>query len=453
MKFGGTSVADAERIRAACEIVRARLARHPVVVVSALAGTTDRLEAAFGAAAQGEREGLEPHLDEIERRHRWALAGAVLDAAARHHLGVTVDRLFEELRGRLRSVRVLAEGTPRARDAVLAYGERLSARIVAGAFRAWGLPAVFVDPARVVITDDRFGHATADLAAVRERCGQELVPRLAAGELPVLGGFVGASPSGETTTLGRGGSDTTAALLGQALGAEEVQIWSDVDGLMSGDPRLVPGARTLERVAFSEAAELALYGARVLHPDSIAPAVRGNIPVRVLNSLRPEQAGSLVDGGPPAPRADGTAVAVASREPVALLRVSSHRMPMAADLPARVLASTAAAGVASDFVLSSATTLSVIAPSFAGWRPPEEIEREADLELSDDCAIVCVVGGALAREGGTKRRVLAELADWDSALVASGALRSSVVAVVRRADLGEVVRRLHASFVERGVTA
>ena len=296
MKFGGSSVADAERIRGVADIVRERIARQPVVVVSALAGVTDLLEQALSAARRGDLEGLEPLVADIVRRHRWALAGCIDDARRRHHLGLEIDRVLDELRQRLRSVRVLGEVTPRVRDAVLACGETLSARLVAAAFREQELAARWVDPEQVMATDDRFGAASPDAEGVKERCRALLWPLLEQGQVPVIGGFVGSSRSGETTTLGRGGSDTSAAVLGLALGAEEIQIWTDVDGLMSADPRLVPAARTLERVSFAEATELALYGARVLHPDSIAPAVCRQIPVRVLNSGRPDGNGTLVVG-------------------------------------------------------------------------------------------------------------------------------------------------------------
>ena len=303
MKFGGTSVADAERILAITEIVRARLPRAPVVVVSALAGVTDLLVRAVRAARASDLEGLEPLLADLERRHRWALAGSVEDPGERHDLSLEIDGRFEDLRRKLRSIRILGEGTPRAVDGVLANGELLSARIVAAAFRARGLPARFVDPREVVVTDARFGEAHPELQAIVSRCRDRVAPLVRAGEIPVLGGYVGATPEGDTTTLGRGGSDTSAAVLGAALDVEEIQIWTDVDGMMSADPRLVPRARTIPRLSFAEAAELAFYGAKVLHPDSIAAAVERQIPVRVLNSHRPDAAGSVVLDGPPEERA------------------------------------------------------------------------------------------------------------------------------------------------------
>jgi len=449
MKFGGTSVADAERIRAVAGVL-GRIPRRPVVVVSALAGVTNLLDEAFAAAKADDLERLEPLLADIERRHRWALAGAVDDARQRHDLGLEIDRLFEELRERLRSLRILGEGTPRVRDAVLACGESLSARIVAAAFRGYGLPARWVDPAQVMLTDGRFGAAAPDAEGVRERCDACLVPLVEAGELPVLGGFVGATAEGQTTTLGRGGSDTSAAILALALAAQELEIWTDVDGLMSADPGLVPGARTLETLSFAEAAELALYGARVLHPDSIAPAVRRNIPVRILNSLRPERRGTLVLAERREPGAQGAPLAVATKQGMGLARLTSRRMPMEPALARRALELCATAGVVPEILLSSATTVTLVATGIDGLAALHVLEDQADVEVLPECAIVCLVGGAVANVARLRATVLAELATGEPELIATGAFRASIVAVVRQRELATLVRRLHDVFFEGG---
>jgi aspartate kinase len=439
MKFGGSSLADAQRIRAVAEIVGRHIDRRPVVVVSALGAVTDLLEGAYRAAQQGDLEGLEPLLAEVERRHRWALAGSVDEPAARHQLGLDVDRLFESLRQQLRSVRILGEGTPRVRDLVLAHGETLSARIVESAFIELGLPAERVDPQRLVTTDDRFGAATPDPPRVREQCEACLAP------------FIGASRDGQTTTLGRGGSDTTAAVLGMALEAEEIQIWTDVDGLMSADPRLVASARTLSEVSFAEAAELALYGARVLHPESIAPAVRSRIPVCVRNSLSPEGRGTRIVESPSS--AVETPVAVASKREVALARVTSRRMPMDPTLPGRVLAACADADVVAEMVLSSATSLTVASSAIESLRQLPSIGDDADVEVSDEWAIVCVVGSALSHTPALAGRVLGELTRWQPELIGWGATRTSVIAVLPRSSLAQSVRALHEKFFEEGSTA
>jgi len=448
MKFGGSSVADADRILAVTEIVRQRAGRRPLVVVSALGGVTDLLVRAVDLAAGGDREGLEPVLAELERMHRWAITGSVEDAGRRHHLSLEVDRLIDDLRRRLRSIRILGEATPRASDAVLAFGEDLSSRIVAVALADRGADACCVDPRKLLVTDGRFGAAEPDTELSREACVATLRPLVERGKLPVFGGFVGATRSGETTTLGRGGSDTTAAFVGLLIGAEEIQIWTDVDGLMSADPRLVPSARRLATVSFAEAAELACHGAQVLHADSIAPAVKRRIPVRVLNSLRPESEGTLILDRRPE-RTAAAPVAVASRRGVVLLRIRSRRMRGDSAFLPRILDSCAANGIRTELVSSSriAVTLAIDSGS-----DTSELERtlaaEAEVDRFADRAMLWVVGSAVAEDAALRRRVLEGLSHWDPEVIAAGVSPSSVAAVVVGSRLEACLRDLHRRFFE-----
>jgi len=452
MKFGGSSIADAQRILAVAEIVRGRLARRPVVVVSALAGVTDLLVRAVRAACAADLEVLEPILADLERRHRWALAGSVEDPGERHDLSLEIDGLFEELRRKLRSIRILGEGTARAADSVFATGELLSARIVAAAFRGRGLPARFVDPRDVVITDSRFGEASPDVAAIAVRSAERLTPLLGAGEIPVLGGFVGATPDGDTTTLGRGGSDTSAAVLGAALGVEEIQIWTDVDGMMSADPRLVPLARTIPRLSFAEAAELAFYGAKVLHPDSIAPAVERKIPVRVLNSHRPAAEGSVVLDAPADDRA-AELVSVASRVGVRTIRVLSRRMRADAGFVAGVLDTFRASGIAPDLVVASEVAVHAAIPADVDLaRVVPELDRFGGVEVHEERAIVCIVGSGLMGAGLARRRALEGLAAFEPEIVGVGASAAGLAAVLPASRLVDAVRGLHHAFFEDGAS-
>lgn len=450
MKFGGTSVADAERIAGAAEIVESMRSRQPLVVVSALAGVTDLLEQTFSAARRGDRVTLEKLLSELGRLHRWAISGSVDDPGERHHLGLEVDRLFEELRERLRSIRILEEGTPRVADAVFAFGESVSSRIVTAAFRGRGLPAVWVDPREVMLTDDCHGSAEPQLDRVREVGERELLPRLVAGEILVTGGFVGATSVGETTTLGRGGSDTSAAVLGATMGAEEIQIWTDVDGLMSADPRWVPGARTIPRISFAEAVELASHGARVLHPDSLAPAVRLRIPITIRNSLHPAGASTMVldrDAEEERP----TAVSIASRSDVTLVRFLSRRLRVDPGFLPEVLAGCRSAGATPDFVLGTGVAITacfregVSTESLLG-----RLGEIAEIEVLAERAWICVVGGALRGEGEGRARVLTELARWSPEALALGGGSAGVTAVLPRARLQDAVRGLHRRFFEEG---
>jgi aspartate kinase len=299
-----------------------------------------------------------------------------------------------------------------------------------------------------MITDQQFGCATPELNAVRERARQRLVPLMQEGRVPVLGGFIGSTVEGETTTLGRGGSDTSAAYLGAALEADEIQVWTDVDGLMSADPQLVPTARTLPRVSFSEAAELAFYGARVLHPASVAPAVQREIPVRVLNSLRPEADGTVVAGERPAKDAPPLA-AVASRPGVTCMRISSRSMRADSTFVPQVLRIVGELGIGADIVISSELALTLVVPAHNDLgRARAMLDNLARVELTEDRAIVCVVGTGLAGGEGCRAEVLSALAEWEPDIVALGGSPTSVAAVVAQGDLERIVCALHRRFFE-----
>jgi aspartate kinase len=445
MKFGGTSVADAERLVAVAEILRARLDRRPIVVLSAMSGVTDLLVAAVAAARRGDREGLDAILGDLAKRHRWAVAGTIDDGTRRHDLNLEVDAIFEELRQLLRSVRILGEGTPRAADTLLSYGELLSTRIAAAAFAERGLPVRWIDAREIMVTDDRHGAAEPDAAAVCERCEGALVPLLDAGELPLLGGFVGASPSGDTTTLGRGGSDTSAAVLGSALDAEEIQIWTDVDGLMTADPRAVEGARRLSSISFAEAAELAYFGARVLHPSSIAPAVERNIPVRILNSMNPDGPGTVILGRP---EVGAPAVAsIASRSGAFAIRVVGKRMREDPELLPEVVRVLGEHGVAPQITVSSEVAVTVVVSDDAATEPlARALAPRADVERLNDLAIVCVVGSGLADDPAVRGRVVAALASLEPTVVALGARTTSAAVALPESRLADAVERLHREF-------
>ncbi len=447
MKFGGTSVADAPCIRAVAEIVRGRLPRRPVVVVSALAGVTDLLARAIAAAKEGERDALEPILADLVRRHRWAVSGCVEDAGRRHDLGLEVDALFEDLRQLLRSVRILGEGTPRSSDALLAFGEILSSRIVAAAFSDRGLAARLVDAKDVMITDASFGRAEPILDEVASRGRRLIAPAVAAGEIPILGGFFGATPDGLTTTLGRGGSDTSAAVIGAVLGASEIEIWTDVDGVMTADPRRVPKATRRASVSFAEAAELAYYGAKVLHPASIAPAVKCSIPVRVLNTLRPEGEGTVILREV---AADAAALAsVASRGDVTAFRVTSRTLRVDPGFLPRVLAAVDEEALVPDLVVSSEVAMTLVLPArVKDTTLVERLTAFAEVEVREERGIVCVVGHGLAQDGGARGRVLAALSAWDPELLALGGSATSIAALVPESRLDDCVRALHREFFE-----
>lgn len=292
LKFGGTSVADAPALARLCAIV-SRECRPRVVVVSALSGVTDQLIAIAAAAGQGSLADAVDGIGCIRGRHE-AMAQSLGSADRRARLLEGLRECWIDLEALARAAAILRETTPAGRDAIVACGELASSRLVAAALEDAGVPAVWVDARTVVATDGRHERAVAQPGPTADRAGRILAPLLDRGRVPVVGGFIGSAADGTTTTLGRGGSDYSAALIGACLASGEIQIWTDTDGVLTADPRLVPSATTIDRLSFGEASALAHFGAKVLHPATIAPAVAGGIPVRVLNSRQPEHPGTVI---------------------------------------------------------------------------------------------------------------------------------------------------------------
>ena len=444
LKFGGTSVEDAAAFARVAEIVGARRDAAPVVVTSAMSRFTDALVGAVRAASEGEPEaalaGLLPHLE----RHA-AVADALLPAAAAGEVAGVLEGAREELAGLLRIV-AAHPGTRRPlADEVVSFGERLSSRLLAEALRARGLPARWVDARGCVRTDEEHGRA-APVGALTDECTRaELLPLLEAGEMPVLGGFIGSAANGATTTLGRGGSDYTAALVGAALGSREIQIWTDVTGFLTADPRVVAGARRIEHLSYEEAAELAYFGAKVLHPKTIQPAVERGIPVRICNSREPEAGSTLIDGrAEPSP---GGVRAIAHRAGVTVLRVSSARMLGTYGFLRALFEVLARHRTSVDVV-----TTSEVSVSLSLERTDElesivsELEALGDVQVEGGNAIVCVVGAGLRATPGVAGRVFDAVADINVGLISQGASSVNLTFVVEEGQVVDAVRRLHAAF-------
>src|SRR6059036_1079561 len=295
IKFGGTSVGDAQRVANAIDIVAERKDRKPIVVVSALAGVTNDLVAASEAARECNIDRVNTIIAAVRQRHEDVAMRLVQQKFDFFESFIKqLDKQIEQIHTILRGIALLGEITPRARDKVMAIGEKLSSVLFAYSMMMRALPGEHVDSEEVVITDSRFGEANPLMEETRAAARRVLLPLIERNLIPVMGGFIGRTPDGATTTLGRGGSDYSAAIVGAAVGANEIQIWTDVDGMMTCDPRLVPAARIIERISYVEAAELAWFGAKVLHPRTIAPAVAAGIPVRVLNTHNVASPGTVI---------------------------------------------------------------------------------------------------------------------------------------------------------------
>src|SRR5574341_854214 len=322
MKFGGTSVADTAACANVASIVQAAKDQRPIVVVSAIAGFTNALLATVEQAQTGDARGAARALDEWLERHL-TIAHELVAEAGRAPFELAVADAKKQFRELLKIIAAYPVTTPPLQDAIVAHGELLSSRLITAALRENGLPAQFVDARGRVKTDDNYGNA-APLAETAALLIELLQPLVETKKIPVLGGFIGSTGTGVTTTLGRGGSDFTAAIVGAALDAREIQIWTNVSGVLTADPRVVPDARTIPVLSYQEAAELAYFGAKVLHPKTIQPAVDKNIPVRVCNSHAPRDAGTLIVAQSEA--APQTIKAIAHKNGIPVVQITSARM-------------------------------------------------------------------------------------------------------------------------------
>ena len=447
MKFGGTSVGSPERIRSLAERVRERLAQRPVVVVSALSGVTDLLVrgAQLALGRDSDYEGI---VFQVLDRHHAAIRELVPAGAAQTRLLDHLDATVAELRALYTGVYHLAELTARTLDAISGIGERLSYEIVAAAVDAAGVPARAVDARGVIVTDETFGRATPLMEETAAAAARTVRPLLDARVVPVLPGFIGSTRKGVATTLGRGGSDWSAAVLGAALGADEIQIWTDVDGMMTVDPRVVSAARVIPEVSFDEAAELAYFGAKVLHPATIKPAVERGIPVRILNSLNPSAPGTLIAGR--VEGADkGEPRAIAFKKGIAVILISQPRMLMAYGFVARVFEVFDRHRTPVDLIATSEVSISLtVDDPQAAPAVQEELASLGDVKVLGAMAIVSIVGRGFIRQPGLAGRVFQALREVNVVMISFGASDVNLSFVVAEAEAERAVRLLHREFFE-----
>src|SRR6185437_2715757 len=390
MKFGGTSVEDATAISRAAEIVKGRMEQKPVVVVSAMAKVTDQLLAMAKAAGAGDRDTAQRLCRSLQERH-YNTAGELLGTARFTQFHAQLEESFQALDELLRGIAAVGELTPRTTDNVAAYGEMLSNVLVTEAFVAMGLDAAFVDSRDVIVTDSTFMRAAPQFEETNERLLAIVKPLLDTGRVPVMGGFIGANKAGVTTTIGRGGSDFSAAIVGAALGAERIEIWTDVDGMMTTDPNLCPDARRIKVISFDEAAELAYFGAKVLHPATVLPAIQKNIPVYVLNSRNPKCEGTRITAQ--APQCRSTFKAIAAKKRITIVDIVATRMLMAHGFIRAIFEVFDRHRCAVDVVSTSEVSVSVTVDSNEAIPAiAADLGKLADVKYEGRKAIVCLVG-------------------------------------------------------------
>ena len=443
MKFGGTSLGSADRIAGVADRVRERLDRKPVVVVSALSRVTDLLIRAAHLALDGDN-GWEAAAYEVLARHHAVVSELLPPGKAQDRLFAYLDGVVTELRGFYTAVQSLGELTPRTLDAIAGVGERLSFEIVS---QAPGIPFQAVDARALIVTDESFGRATPLMDETAKRVREVVLPIIQAGSVPVIPGFIGTTVKGVATTLGRGGSDWSAAVIGASLGAEEIQIWTDVDGMMTVDPRVVDGAKVMPEASFDEAAELAYFGAKVLHPATIKPAVERGIPVRILNSLNPTAPGTLI--GSRAEGATGQPRAIAFKKGISVVLISQPRMLMAYGFVARVFEVFDRHRTPVDLIATSEVSISLTVDEPASLALVEkDLAELGDVKVLRAMAIVSVVGRGFVRHPGLAARIFQAIRDVNVVMISFGASDVNFSFVVAEADAERAVRLLHHEFFE-----
>jgi aspartate kinase len=444
-KFGGTSVADPDAIRRLIDIVRAaraRSGRGPAVVVSAMSGVTDTLLQIAAAAGSGHQDDAVSRVERLRARH--LLAAREL-AGAPQSLIAQIDTHFDELEAVVRALAVLREVSPRTLDVIGAMGELLSSRLVTAALQQADVPAEWVDARRVIVTNDDHTRAVPKMRETNAALRASVVPLLDGGRVPVLGGFIGATPDGHTTTLGRGGSDYSGALVGAGVDAAEIQIWTDVDGMLTADPRVIQAPRLVPLLSFAEAAELSYFGAKVLHPSTILPAVERNIPVRILNSRKATGSGTLITA---AGAVDGTPLtALACKRDVTVVDITSSRMLMAYGFLRQVFEVFEQFRTAVDVVTTSEVSVSVTVDDRRHLDAiVEALKQYGAVAVEPEMALLCAVGDRLRNEPEIAARVVAVLEEVPLKMISQAASRRNITVVMRQADLPHAMQRLHEEF-------
>lgn len=448
-KFGGTSVGDAEAIARTASIVASRRERQPVVVVSALGGATNQLLQIAEQAAKGQLIGALRAVEGLRDRHLAETQRLLGDAEA-DDVATELSAMFDELAALAEALRTLGDLTPRSLDAIASLGEQLSSVLVVAAFRKHGLPAEHVDAREVMITDALFTRAEPQTEAIGEAAQRVLMPLLRAGKIPVMGGFIGsAQGTGITTTLGRGGSDYSASLVGAALQAEAIEIWTDVDGMLTADPRVVDGARLIERIGFEEASELASFGAKVLHPNTIAPAVMRGIPVWVLNSRKPEGTGTLITFD--APRRSVTAIA--GKGDVTLVKVRSPRMLLAEGFMRSLFEVFGRHKTSVDVVATSEVSVSVTIDDASRLEAlVVDLRALGDVTIERNRGIVSIVGSGLSDGGTAMAKAIGAIGDLRVHMLSLSSSGINLTVVVDGEQVTPAMRRLHAAFFADGAS-
>jgi aspartate kinase len=458
MKFGGTSVGTARAMQQAISIVaEERKQGVPLVVLSACSGITNKLIQIAEASGSGRLDEAMARAEEVRSHHLGLIDILISDAAVRQELEARIEAYIHDLKLLVKGVDIVGELTGRSKDMFCSFGELLSTTVFAAAVNGQGIRSEWLDIRKVMITDDNYGFARPLNDVCETRTREIIKPLLDSGTIVVTQGYIGATSEGKTTTLGRGGSDLSAALLGAWLHDNSIQIWTDVDGVMTCDPRMVPEARSIRIMTFSEAAELAYLGAKVLHPDTIAPAVQKNIPVYVLNSYHPESKGTLITDDPSLLSGmsyGGLVKSIAVKKGQCIINVRSNRMLGRHGFMNELFDVFARYGTSVEMISTSEVSVSLTVDEKSFSEPLlQDLRVLGDVDIEHEVATVSVVGDNLRMSRGVAGRIFSALKNVNIRMISQGASEINVGFVVEEPDVQTAVSSLHSEFFSSEETA
>ncbi len=447
MKFGGTSVQDAPAVAGVVDIVAAHKARRPIVIISAIAQATNVLEQAGRSASEGRETEAYDGLLRLFDRHYRMIDELVKDRQRHLNLRRILEGSLEELRALVKGVAILRELTPRTLDAFYCYGELLSSRVVAAALQEHGIDAVWLDTKDFMLTDGNYGRAIPMMQSVRERLEALAVPLLAEGKVPVTQGFIGVSPTGHRATMGRESSDFSASIIGAALRVEEIQIWTDVDGVLTADPRLVASPRKIRELTFEEAFELSYFGAKVLHPSTMLPALEHDIAIHIFNTRKPHATGSRVSAARSSPPA--TVKSVAYKRDMVVVTITPLKRYSQYIFWEHIYSVLTKHGVVAGMTATSEYSASLVLDA---KNPIDAIVLDLDeigtINVFYDQAIVCLVGTDIRGASYVLGRLFTAVAAVPITTISFGASRSNLSFVVSGSAVDDTVRSIHREFFE-----
>jgi aspartate kinase len=462
MKFGGTSVGSISALNQAADIVKAQseLWENLIVVVSAMGGVTDTLLQCAHAITQGDQDAYTCLVKELQDKHIQTVNGLFAEPNERASLTANIENLIHDLEIICSSAYVLGEVTPRGVDTICSFGERINARIFSGLLQQKGLSSQPIDATQLIVTDSNFQNAHPKMAKTRKKIEQNLVPLLKQGNIVVVTGFIAANEQGVTITLGRGGSDYTAAILGDALNADEVWTWTDVDGVMSADPRIVPSAQIIPELSFNEVGEMAYFGAKVLHPKTIRPIIEHNIPLWVKNTFNPTHPGTRISQDPHS--VPGKITAISTIPNLSIITVAGRGMLGVPGIAARTFSAVAHQNTSVLMISQSSSEQSIcfVIPTDNARDVIEALEEELALELfrkdidrvwtMDNVVVLSVIGAGMRDTPGMSARIFGALgrAGINVIAIAQGSSEYSISMVVSTEDADYAVRQIHHDVIE-----